>query len=278
MSEDGQQRRVQPIPRRRQSPPPPGVTSSESGSGDSEVQRSEYERASSTIATSEILFPAPPSKRTLLGGDGEQTQSAVPPPPQITTEPGLATIQPRGDAEHKTNKRRTLRWVAIAMAAVLLGLVVRLIAVQAIYTASPVMDPTLVTGDRFYVNKLSYLFDSAEAGDVVLVERELRSMAAESEGPGFLIRRVIATEGQLVQASDNRILVDGVALDEPYLELGTFTQDFGPITVSEGSVFVLSDSRRELLQQDGSPQLTSTEQIVGKAILVYWPRSSFGFP
>ena len=80
---------------------------------------------------------------------------------------------------------------------------------QAFAVPSGSMEGTIMTGDRVYAEKVSYLFRDPEPGDIVTFQ--------DPEIPGrVLIKRCIAVGGQTVDLVDGRVVVDGVALDEPY--------------------------------------------------------------
>lgn len=297
-----EKKQVQPVPRRETAPPPPGSQrlatpyppperNDERNQLDQptnyEVQQtgpadyggwSPVETQAIELPQPEILMPAPPAKKGLL-------DTSFPDPPafetgghQLTEDPGLPTIQARQASARQRNSERRLVWIGVVITALLVGVLVRIVAVQAIYTPSSVMDPTIKTGDRFYVNKLAYTIGSPERGDIVVLDRTLDSVAADSEGPGYLIRRVIGTEGETIEAKNNQIMIDGAVLLEPYLDSGTFLQDFEPITVPEDAVFVLSDSRREIVQSSQPLGPRPIDDIAGKVVFTYWPRSSFGSP
>ena len=131
------------------------------------------------------------------------------------------------------------------------------------------MNRTLLHGD--YLLLLGNIFyQEPEYGDIVVISKD----SFDDGAP--IVKRVIATEGQIVDIDFNVgiVYVDGVALDEPYTN--TMTNTNGgmsfPLTVSEGCVFVMGDNRNkskdsrylEIGQVD-------TREILGKAIFLLMP-------
>ena len=97
-----------------------------------------------------------------------------------------------------------------------------------------------------------------------------------------LVKRIIATEGQVVDIDFNEgvVYVDGVALDEPYTNTPTNEREgfTGPVTVPEGYVFVMGDNRNGSTDsRDSRIGLIDERQILGKVVLRVFPIQDFGF-
>jgi signal peptidase I len=163
--------------------------------------------------------------------------------------------------------------------------------------------------DRVLVDKLSYRFGAPAPGDIVVFTLPSTWTSTELQIPhgggnpvvaavaqlGSLvglhaadktiyIKRVIAVGGQTVACCDerNRILVDGVAVDEPYIyfqpEAGPAQQKpFGPVEVPEGQLWVMGDSRNDSVDSraDGNGPVPLAN-VNGKARFIVYPFDRLG--
>ena len=91
-----------------------------------------------------------------------------------------------------------------------------------------------------------------------------------------IVKRVIALEGQTVDIdfTTGSVEVDGKILNEPYINELTFRSDGTefPLTVPEGSVFVMGDNRNHSNDsRDVRLGTVDTGYILGKAALVLFP-------
>lgn len=132
------------------------------------------------------------------------------------------------------------------------------------------MVDTLNDGDKLIISDLFY---EPEYGDIVILNQPIN-------GNDYIVKRIIATEGQTVNIvySDSGIgsvYVDGVLLEEDYIRETMLNGKDMTIKVGEGQVFVMGDNRNH--STDGrffGP--ISEEKIVGKVIIRYFPSFKFG--
>lgn len=164
-------------------------------------------------------------------------------------------------------------WALVVVIALVVALGVRTFLLAHFVVEGSSMYSTLESGDRVFVNKVSYRLHDPNRGDVVVLH-EIRGTTERD-----LIKRVIAVGGEEVEMRSCEVRIGGQLLIEPYLDPTVVTPgncggDFGPILVPEGTVFVMGDNRAG--SQDSrtlGPVLL--DDIVGRAFVVFWPRSNW---
>jgi signal peptidase I len=148
--------------------------------------------------------------------------------------------------------------IAIACALVVRGAFFR---VYGIPSAS--MAPTLQPGDQIVVTPYRTPFArEPKRGDVVV----FRSPFRRDE---LLIKRIIATPGDLVASDAGRVTVGGHALAEPYVQRAAASGVIAPQIVPAGCYFVAGDNR-ENSWDSRSWGVLPRELISGRARLVLW--------
>jgi signal peptidase I len=129
------------------------------------------------------------------------------------------------------------------------------------------MEPTLHNGEFVIVNKLTYRFSHPGIGDVI-VFRYPRNPQEE------YIKRVIGLPGDRVVVTNGQVSVNGYALNEPYIASAPrYNSDW---TVPENSLFVLGDNRNNSSDSHNWGPVPM-ENVIGKALFVYWPPNEWGF-
>lgn len=125
------------------------------------------------------------------------------------------------------------------------------------------MRPTLDDGEFVLVNKLSYRLGETSRGDIIVFHFPVNPQED-------LVKRVIGLPGDTVLVKDNQVYVNGQVLNEPYIAQAPLYS--GEWTVKEGYLFVLGDNRNNSNDSKDWGMLP-VEEVVGKAILIYWPFS-----
>ncbi len=163
---------------------------------------------------------------------------------------------------------------------------------QAFYIPSGSMEPQLAVGDRVVVSRTAYRLHDVRRGDVVvfpspasapdddpIVERVakdlLEAIAIRKPGDDELIKRVVGLPGETIGAQDGHVVVDGRRLREPYLS-DVVTDDFGPVAIPHGHVFVMGDNRSNSSDSRVIGAI-EVDTIVGRAIARIWPPDRTAF-
>ena len=182
--------------------------------------------------------------------------------------------------------KKAIEWLVVIVGALLVAFLIKTFLMQAYYIPSSSMTPALQVGDRVLVNKLSYEFGEVSRGDLVVFKRTEANTGNKTD----LIKRVIATEGEVLEISGGEIFItekggkDRKLLVEPYLADGVTTQGFAfeglcpeseanTCLIPENFIFVMGDNR------SGSRDSryfgpVNTDDIVGRAFIRIWPLGS----
>jgi signal peptidase I len=209
----------------------------------------------------------------------------------------------KGKDKDKVRKNSEVReWIKSLTIGILAVLIFRSMVAQAYQIPSGSMERTLLVGDYIYINKMLYGpendlgvgnqhifhhrfpgFRKPERGDIIVFRYPV-------DLKKDFIKRCVAIEGQTVAIRDKVLYVDGVRQIEPYViheddrimprEAGP-RDNFGPIVVPKGRIFMMGDNRDNSLDSRFWGPL-SLDLIRGKAIFRYfswdgdrnWPRFS----
>lgn len=180
-------------------------------------------------------------------------------------------------------KKSAFREYAEAAAiAVLLALFIRTFVVQAFKIPSGSMEPTLLVGDHILVNKFIYGIK------IPFVRTTLIPIREPSRGDVIVfiypvdkskdfIKRVVGLPGDTIRIQGKQILINGKSYDDRHGFYSASSvggnpersQVFGPVSVPEGSYFVMGDNRDQSYDSRFWG-FVPEESIKGKAFIIYW--------
>lgn len=131
----------------------------------------------------------------------------------------------------------------------------------------PSMEPSYYHNNRVVVLKVAYMFGKIQRGDVIV-------FPAPPNPDEDYIKRVIGLPGDELMVNDGNVYVNGQALVEPYINAPPINS-MRPVVVPEGMVFVMGDNRN-VSSDSRSWGSLPIDDIIGKAVFVYWPFDKLG--
>jgi signal peptidase I, bacterial type len=183
-----------------------------------------------------------------------------------------------------SNPKSKLReYVEAILLAIVIAFFIRTFVIQAYKIPSGSMKPTLLIGDHILVSKFNYGIKlpfirstlipvgSPKRGDILVF------IYPEDRSKDF-IKRLIGVPGDTVEIRDKQILLNG----QPWKETHGVHSDsliipgavqprdnFGPVKVPEGSLFVMGDNRDESYDSRFWG-FVPMKDVLGKALIIYW--------
>lgn len=180
-------------------------------------------------------------------------------------------------------QEKIAEWLKSIIIALILALFIRTFIVQAYKIPSGSMIPTLLIGDYLLVNKLSFGIRNPIKDDFLyrwgLPQRQEIVVFTYPEDKKLdFIKRVIGLPGDTVEIINKRVFVNGKPLKEPYTQFTDPTiypkelsprDNFGPVKVPPGYIFVLGDNRDQSYDSRfwGFVPIHS---LKGKALIIYF--------
>jgi signal peptidase I len=164
--------------------------------------------------------------------------------------------------------RAVLLWLALA-------LLLRWAVIEPRWIPSGSMLPTLQLQDRVLVEKLRVrLHQPLPLGSVVVFHPPPLLQAAGYDPQSALIKRVVGLPGDQIAVENGQLWRNGHPL-HPDWAAEPMGYSLAPLTVPAGHVLVLGDNRNASLDSHLWGPLPQ-EQLIGTAVLRYWPLARFG--
>lgn len=169
-------------------------------------------------------------------------------------------------ASSPNSKREKISWIVSIIVAVVAALFIRTCLFEIVMVDGASMEPTLQTGERVGIEKVTRYFQDFEYGQVVVVHYP--SME------GNYVKRIMGLPGDKVQVTDSTVYRNNIPLEEDYINPLPYpdTEEF---TVPEGHIFVMGDNRSNSLDSRMVGPIPF-EDIVGHGIGIFWPLDKLG--
>jgi signal peptidase I len=131
------------------------------------------------------------------------------------------------------------------------------------------MVPTLLPGERILVDRQYYEDHKPARGEIIVFD-------SLKDPKKTWLKRIIAIEKDVVKGEKRKVYLNGKVLKEPYVQHTSnesieVMDNFGPITVPEGTLFVMGDNRDESLDSRHFG-VVPVEKVKGKVGYIYWSK------
>ena len=190
------------------------------------------------------------------------------------------TIDPeKGQSNSNLNEKNSIgetvrENVQILIIAIILAVIIRTFIAEPRYIPSQSMSPTLETGDRLVIEKVSYYLHPPEKGDIVVFEPPMQlQMQGYEKGQAF-IKRIIARGGDTVAVKDDIVYVNNLPVEENYI-LESPHYNLKSVEVPEGYLFVMGDNRNNSNDSHLWGFLPE-KNIIGHAVFRFFPWQRIG--
>lgn len=201
------------------------------------------------------------------------------------------------------NKGSLLKELPILIVvALVVSLFIKSFLVQFFYIPSGSMENTLQIQDRVAVNKVPFISENINRGDVVVfrdpdnwlpeyLDSSSNSLVAKAKSllvtvgvlpnpaKQYLVKRVVGVAGDRIICctKDEKLSVNGVEVTEPYIYGGDSPSDMKfDVTVPEGKLWVMGDHRgasadSRYHQEDINSGFVPLDRVSGRVVAVIWP-------
>ncbi|MBD2777205.1 signal peptidase I [Iningainema tapete] len=167
--------------------------------------------------------------------------------------------------------RENLILIVIALC---LALFIRTFVAEPRFIPSDSMLPTLHTGDRLVVEKISYLIHPPQLGDIVVFQPPTELQRRGYHKDQAFIKRVIGKPKDVVSIANGKVYLNGQPLQEDYIaeppELPMRSR-----VVPNDEFFVLGDNRNDS-NDSRYWGFLPRKNIIGRAVFRFWPLERIG--
>jgi len=160
-------------------------------------------------------------------------------------------------------------WIETLVIAFILAMLVRAFIMAAFKIPTGSMIPTLLVGDKIFVNKFIYRFHEPKRGDIIVFK------SPEDPKKDF-VKRLVALGGETVEIRNGKIYINSKQITDPrilkiyYVNRSPYGEEGKTTKVPRDGYFALGDNStnsRDSREWGFVPK----KNLVGKAFLIWWP-------
>ncbi|MBO8430666.1 signal peptidase I [Spirochaetes bacterium] len=193
---------------------------------------------------------------------------------------------------YEKNKPAIKETVETVVFVVVMVIIIRFFVGEIRWIPSGSMKPTLIEGDRIFVERFSRFYSTPKRGDIMVFyppfeKLKYTPVKVFARLTGFFckdiayIKRVVGLPGDKYEIKPDEygkytVYINDKPLNEPYIKSPydytpcTEAMNCGPAVIPEGHYLMLGDNRGN--SQDGRYWgLLPQDRFIGKAVFLFWP-------
>ncbi len=154
-------------------------------------------------------------------------------------------------------------WTETILVALVLALIIRKYVIQTSKVPTGSMIPTMMVGDRLFVNKFIYRFQDPRRGDIVVFK------SPKKDGKDY-VKRCVGLPGETIEIKKGIVYANGKQLIFPGIQILRDYDFRDPIVVPAHSFFMLGDNRAHSWDSRFWG-FVPKEDVLGRAWFRFWP-------
>ena len=161
------------------------------------------------------------------------------------------------------------QWMRDLVISVVASMLIITCLYQPVRVEGTSMQPRLHDQDRLFINKFVYHFERVSRGDVVVFHYPRDPQKS-------YIKRVIAVPGDELRIENGLVYVNGMRVEESYIEPRYFDERSIPDQVIPAHEYWVMGDHRNISSDSRDFGPVERDLIYGKAAFVYWPADGVG--
>jgi signal peptidase I len=165
--------------------------------------------------------------------------------------------------EDSSKAKEWLEWLKVALLAVVIALLLKGFVFTISIVEGESMEPALEAGERVVFNKIIYLIDEPERGDIVFIKRTAKNY----------VKRIVGLPEDTIEIIQGELYINGDQTSQSYLneEDKALTGNLGPLTIPEDHYFVMGDNRAISKDSRNGLGLIHGNEIIGRSEVIIYP-------
>jgi signal peptidase I len=163
-------------------------------------------------------------------------------------------------------RKRTLIAIVFLITSIIAIITLRNYVFEIAITSGESMEPAILPGDHVLIDRLAYRSYEPQKDEIIAIKL----------GYVMMIKRVLGTPGDVIEIRNGYLFRNGELVDNEQLSMpNKIRKNPKAIKIWDKHLYVIGDNR-EYSEDSRDFGLVTYDQIVGKAVFIYFPFERIG--